>query len=86
MKQALLLHTFSFDIWVMIVLFSFNHSVIMLVNTSFAEDDYQRCEIAVNNWATSQLSQEVKEDKHTLRDLLFFLHIPRTGGRTYFHW
>ncbi|XP_021836866.1 protein-tyrosine sulfotransferase isoform X3 [Spinacia oleracea] len=60
-------------------------SVIMLVNTSFAEDDYQRCEIAVNNWATSQLSQEVKEDKHTLRDLLFFLHIPRTGGRTYFH-
>ncbi|XP_021773324.1 protein-tyrosine sulfotransferase-like isoform X2 [Chenopodium quinoa] len=57
----------------------------MLVNASSDEDDYQRCEIAVNNWAASQLSQEVKEDKHTLRDLLFFLHIPRTGGRTYFH-
>ncbi|KAL2938368.1 Protein-tyrosine sulfotransferase [Bienertia sinuspersici] len=62
-------------------------SVTMLVNvSSFAEDnDYQHCEVAVNKWATSRLSQEVNEDKHTLRDLLFFLHIPRTGGRTYFH-
>ncbi|XP_021745953.1 protein-tyrosine sulfotransferase-like isoform X2 [Chenopodium quinoa] len=60
-------------------------SVFMLVNASSDEVDYQHCEIAVNNWAASQLSQEVKEDKHALRDLLFFLHIPRTGGRTYFH-
>lgn len=68
--------------WVVLVLFIV--SVSLLVNISSAEDDYQRCEIAVNKWATFQLSQEVKEDKHTLRDLLFFLHIPRTGGRTYF--
>ncbi|KMT02046.1 hypothetical protein BVRB_9g207780 isoform A [Beta vulgaris subsp. vulgaris] len=60
-------------------------SAFLLANVASAEDDYQRCEIAVNKWATSQLSQEVKEDKHTLHDLLFFLHIPRTGGRTYFH-
>ncbi|XP_054811373.1 protein-tyrosine sulfotransferase-like isoform X3 [Prosopis cineraria] len=40
---------------------------------------------AVRNWAHSSLDKEIREDKHTLRDLLFFLHVPRTGGRTYFH-
>ncbi|KAL6204846.1 hypothetical protein ACLB2K_022113 [Fragaria x ananassa] len=47
--------------------------------------NYGHCERVVKRWAFSSLEQEVKEDKHTLRDLLFFLHIPRTGGRTYFH-
>ncbi|KAK9676710.1 hypothetical protein RND81_11G094500 [Saponaria officinalis] len=59
-------------------------SAFLAVN-GFSENHYQRCESVVNNWATSQLNHEFKEDRHTLRDLLFFLHIPRTGGRTYFH-
>lgn len=59
----------------------------MLVNGSFAEHDFGQCERVVNSWARSSLDREIKqEDKHTLKDLLFFLHVPRTGGRTYFFW
>ncbi|KAL0436907.1 UNVERIFIED_CONTAM: Protein-tyrosine sulfotransferase [Sesamum radiatum] len=47
--------------------------------------NYMQCEYAVKKWASSSLGSEVKDDKHALRDLLFFLHIPRTGGRTYFY-
>ncbi|XP_011089923.1 protein-tyrosine sulfotransferase isoform X2 [Sesamum indicum] len=47
--------------------------------------NYMQCEYAVKKWASSSLVSEVKDDKHALRDLLFFLHIPRTGGRTYFY-
>ncbi|KAL9296762.1 hypothetical protein ACSQ67_022658 [Phaseolus vulgaris] len=57
-----------------------------LVNGSFAENDFGQCEGVVKRWTSSSLDEEMtKEDKHTLRDLLFFLHVPRTGGRTYFH-
>ncbi|KAI3923078.1 hypothetical protein MKW92_031774 [Papaver armeniacum] len=49
------------------------------------EEDFVRCQDTVRKWAASS-NDEVKEDKHTLQDLLFFLHVPRTGGRTYFHW
>lgn len=47
--------------------------------------DFGDCERVVKDWAASSLVGEVTEEKYTLRDLLFFLHIPRTGGRTYFH-
>ncbi|KAL0460709.1 UNVERIFIED_CONTAM: Protein-tyrosine sulfotransferase [Sesamum latifolium] len=47
--------------------------------------NYMQCEYAVKKWASSSLGSEVKDDKHALRDLLFFLHIPRTGGRSYFY-
>ncbi|OVA10122.1 Sulfotransferase domain [Macleaya cordata] len=50
-----------------------------------AEDDFLHCQSTVQSWAASSLADEVKENKHTLQDLLFFLHIPRTGGRTYFY-
>ncbi|XP_061353895.1 protein-tyrosine sulfotransferase isoform X2 [Gastrolobium bilobum] len=57
-----------------------------LVNASFARNDFGRCERVVRSWASSSLDKEIKQkDKHTLRNLLFFLHVPRTGGRTYFH-
>ncbi|KAK3442310.1 hypothetical protein EUGRSUZ_B02508 [Eucalyptus grandis] len=56
-----------------------------LANASPHKRDFGHCENVVKKWASSALSLEVKEDKHTLRDLLFFLHVPRTGGRTYFH-
>ncbi|XP_048137481.1 protein-tyrosine sulfotransferase-like isoform X2 [Rhodamnia argentea] len=56
-----------------------------LANASPHEREFGYCEKVVKKWASSAPSLEVKENKHTLRDLLFFLHIPRTGGRTYFH-
>ncbi|KAE8674593.1 Tyrosylprotein sulfotransferase isoform 2 [Hibiscus syriacus] len=52
---------------------------------AFSVNDYEHCENVVKNWATTSLKHEHKEDKHTLKVLLFFLHDPRTGGRTYFH-
>ncbi|KAL6979336.1 protein-tyrosine sulfotransferase [Sarracenia purpurea var. burkii] len=52
---------------------------------SRSKGDYKNCRIRVKKWASSSLNLNIKEDKHTLQDLLFFLHIPRTGGRTYFH-
>ncbi|KAF3554441.1 hypothetical protein F2Q69_00017523 [Brassica cretica] len=39
-------------------------------------------------WADTSSSHEEHPpniDKRSLQDLLFFLHVPRTGGRTYFH-
>lgn len=60
-------------------------SAYVSANASPLKNDYGHCERVVKRWAFSSLQQEVKEDKHTLRDLLFFLHVPRTGGRTYFH-
>ncbi|CAI0397877.1 unnamed protein product [Linum tenue] len=61
------------------------HICFPLVNSYAVEDGFGQCENVVKKWTTSALEQEAKEDKHTLRDLLFFLHVPRTGGRTYFH-
>lgn len=55
------------------------------INASPIEVDFAHCETKVFKWASSALDFEVREDKRTLRDLLFFLHVPRTGGRTYFH-
>ncbi|XP_042476106.1 protein-tyrosine sulfotransferase isoform X2 [Macadamia integrifolia] len=60
-----------------------------LVNTSInayaTEKDFAHCESTVERWAASSLDAEIKDVRHTLRDFLFFLHIPRTAGRTYFH-
>ncbi|CAL1404265.1 unnamed protein product [Linum trigynum] len=58
---------------------------VLAANSYAVENGFSQCENVVKKWSTSALEQEAKEDKHTLRDLLFFLHIPRTGGRTYFH-
>ncbi|KAG0484537.1 hypothetical protein HPP92_008439 [Vanilla planifolia] len=49
------------------------------------DGDFSNCESIVTKWAKSSTEYRVKESKRTLKDLLFFLHIPRTGGRTYFH-
>lgn len=64
----------------------FPFPVSIVVNASPLKSDFGHCERVVKKWAFSSLDQEVKEDRHTLRDLMFFLHVPRTGGRTYFHW
>ncbi|GLU02498.1 hypothetical protein SLE2022_197470 [Rubroshorea leprosula] len=60
-------------------------SVYIAVNAASVKADFGHCEIAVKKWAASSLDHQVKQDKHTLKDLLFFLHVPRTGGRAYFH-
>ncbi|XP_058094491.1 protein-tyrosine sulfotransferase-like isoform X2 [Magnolia sinica] len=72
-------------------IYRFNMLVILLAMASAsmivvsAKDDFVQCESTVKNWATSSFNYRVKGDKLTLRDLLFFLHVPRTGGRTYYH-
>ncbi|KAL9171229.1 hypothetical protein ABFS82_04G195200 [Erythranthe guttata] len=56
------------------------------IKASASDDGYKQCEHTVKKWASSSSADhKVQEDKHSLRDLLFFLHVPRTGGRTYFH-
>lgn len=51
-----------------------------------SSDDFIHCEITVGKWAEASSDNGINEDKLNLKDLLFFLHVPRTGGRTYFHW
>ncbi|KAK9078529.1 hypothetical protein SSX86_002586 [Deinandra increscens subsp. villosa] len=46
--------------------------------------DFEHCTNTVEQWASSSLHSDSK-DGHILKDLLFFLHVPRTGGRTYFY-
>ncbi|XAR59745.1 Protein-tyrosine sulfotransferase [Bertholletia excelsa] len=55
------------------------------INALHGKNNYEHCETIVKKWAFSSLDIETKQDKHILQDLLFFLHIPRTGGRTYYH-
>ncbi|XP_039806142.1 protein-tyrosine sulfotransferase-like isoform X6 [Panicum virgatum] len=50
-----------------------------------SDDGYKHCEGVVRGWAASSTGRDKDGDKLSLKDLLFFLHIPRTGGRTYFH-
>ncbi|KAL4576950.1 hypothetical protein LXL04_013051 [Taraxacum kok-saghyz] len=46
--------------------------------------EFEHCKNTVKQWASSSLHSNIK-DGHILQDLLFFLHVPRTGGRTYFY-
>lgn len=55
-----------------------------LKKASSTENDFEHCETTVKQWASASLDLDVEEDKQILRDLLFFLHVPRTGGRTYY--
>ncbi|CAA0812007.1 Protein-tyrosine sulfotransferase [Striga hermonthica] len=60
-------------------------SVSVKLKASEEDGGYKKCEREVKKWSLSSTDSEVKDDNHALRDLLFFLHVPRTGGRTYFH-
>ncbi|XP_047093263.1 protein-tyrosine sulfotransferase-like [Lolium rigidum] len=55
------------------------------VSAAADNDGYAHCEGAVRGWADSAGEGDDGADKLNLKDLLFFLHIPRTGGRAYFH-
>ncbi|CAN4119320.1 unnamed protein product [Withania somnifera] len=70
------------DVFVILV---FLLSVSTITKATESKDDFNRCEHIVKQWASSSLDLEVKDDKHVFQNLLFFLHVPRTGGRTYFH-
>ncbi|CAL5044480.1 unnamed protein product [Urochloa decumbens] len=68
------------------------HALVLLAVASVAllplvisDDGYGHCEGVVRGWADSSTGRDKDGDKLSLKDLLFFLHIPRTGGRTYFH-
>ncbi|KAI3696952.1 hypothetical protein L6452_29607 [Arctium lappa] len=58
--------------------------LLALVYPSSSAIDFEHCKNSVKQWASSSLHSDTK-DGHILKDLLFFLHVPRTGGRTYFH-
>nr|KAJ0221839.1 hypothetical protein LSAT_V11C200083730 [Lactuca sativa] len=58
--------------------------LLAIVHPSSSSYDFEHCKILVKEWASSSLHSDTK-DGHILKDLLFFLHVPRNGGRTYFH-
>ncbi|KAK4756482.1 hypothetical protein SAY87_006609 [Trapa incisa] len=60
-------------------------ALVRLTITSPGKVNFGYCEKIVKTWSNSAVNQEAKVDRHTLQDLLFFLHVPRTGGRAYFH-
>lgn len=46
----------------------------------------EKCSVVVETWAEQAVREisQLAEDHHTqLKELLYFLHVPRTGGRTY---
>ncbi|KAI3705470.1 hypothetical protein L1987_75708 [Smallanthus sonchifolius] len=58
--------------------------LLVKVHPSSNAYDFEHCTNTVKQWASSSLHSDSK-DGHILKDLLFFLHVPRTGGRTYFY-
>nr|GEU90857.1 protein-tyrosine sulfotransferase-like [Tanacetum cinerariifolium] len=58
--------------------------LLVLVYPSSNAYDFEHCKNSVKQWASSSLDSDT-DNGHILKDLLFFLHVPRTGGRTYFH-
>ncbi|KAI3683513.1 hypothetical protein L1987_84019 [Smallanthus sonchifolius] len=58
--------------------------LLALVFPSSGAHDFEYCKNSIKQWASSSLHSDTKNG-HILKDLLFFLHVPRTGGRTYFH-
>ncbi|XP_047318852.1 protein-tyrosine sulfotransferase-like isoform X2 [Impatiens glandulifera] len=69
----------------LLVVFLFLGHAFIMINAYQGKDVYENCRSTVKKWAAASADFEEKENKHILHDLLFFLHIPRTGGRTYFH-
>eukprot|EP00249_Psilotum_nudum_P014716 c24962_g1_i2 orf=58-1461(+) len=63
--------------------------VLLLTGFGAVTADSAHCHRIVKSWADEQMQdsdEKVEDDaskKFQLKELLFFLHIPRTGGRTY---
>ncbi|XP_051128360.1 protein-tyrosine sulfotransferase [Andrographis paniculata] len=60
-------------------------SGLVRIQTVVGDEGFRHCESKVKKWASASINSDVKEHEHALRDLLFFLHVPRTGGRTYYY-
>ncbi|XP_065015789.1 protein-tyrosine sulfotransferase-like isoform X3 [Musa acuminata AAA Group] len=75
--------SFIYNYHMLIIVLSLASTLLLV---SCGQDDYFHCESVVRNWAEYSSEDKTKEGELTLKDLLFFLHVPRTGGRTYFHW
>lgn len=65
--------------------------ILLLLSLVFAsshvssDKDFSQCESTVKSWVESSIYTGNEDNKLSLKDLLFFLHIPRTGGRSYFY-
>ncbi|XP_042418783.1 protein-tyrosine sulfotransferase-like isoform X2 [Zingiber officinale] len=71
-------HIFICDLLIFIYLGS------TLLTVSSSGDGYLHCESIMRNWVDSSIETKVRTDELILKDLLLFLHVPRSGGRTYF--
>ncbi|KAK6936056.1 hypothetical protein RJ641_033086 [Dillenia turbinata] len=77
-------HALKFPLLLILLLFHLDFTTVSA--NSISHTNFGHCEKIVKKWASSSSQDlQVNENKHNLRDLLFFLHVPRTGGRTYFH-
>ncbi|XP_042414081.1 protein-tyrosine sulfotransferase-like isoform X1 [Zingiber officinale] len=65
-----------------LLIFIYLASTILTVSSS--GDGYLHCESIMRNWVDSSIETKAHTNELILEDLLFFLHVPRTGGRTYF--
>ncbi|VFQ91492.1 unnamed protein product [Cuscuta campestris] len=52
---------------------------------TYNREDLEECENRVKSWASSSQEFEASEHQKILKDFLFFLHVPRTGGKNYHH-
>ncbi|CAH9072336.1 unnamed protein product [Cuscuta epithymum] len=75
----------TINCWMVVFrLFLFTY-VFATIDKTNSKSSFKQCETIVKKWASSSQEFEVFEDQKTLKDLLFFLHVPRTGGKNYFH-
>ncbi|XP_042418780.1 protein-tyrosine sulfotransferase-like isoform X3 [Zingiber officinale] len=65
-----------------LLIFIYLASTVLTVSSS--GDGYLHCESIMRNWVDSSIETKAHTNELILEDLLFFLHVPRTGGRTYF--
>ncbi|XP_049936682.1 protein-tyrosine sulfotransferase-like [Nymphaea colorata] len=52
------------------------------------EEDFESCESVVLGWRDGSISDgstTIEAQQSSLQNLLFFLHVPRSGGRSFFH-
>jgi hypothetical protein len=77
---------------VLVPVFLACHHTELVAASAASPYDRRSCETAVLEWSTKEklaLNKQLQRVQHgsmQILDLLFFLHIPRTGGRTYHQW
>ena len=80
------------DFVVLIPVFTGCHHTELVAASAASLFDRRSCEAAIVEWSNKEnlaVNKELQLAQHQgmkILDLLFFLHIPRTGGRTYHYW